>query len=197
MFLNGAYCGAFIKAHERPIKRYFGALDGTTAHRGWFLVLYHKLFTQQPPWHWPPGCLDLARTSTISKHFVPHIKQTKADRGNTSSDWLLKLWRSVSVCQPIRWFYSLSAQLGYERPAQTGPGINKTPLKFATVEKSKTRAAEVMADWNPQPHNDLPQSSQKIKLCIVLWETFVLPGSDCDYTMRKKWAILIWRGNKN
>lgn len=42
-----------------------------------------------------------------------------------------------------------------------------------------------MADWNPQPHNDLPQNSQKIKLCIVLWETFVLPGSDCDYTMRK------------
>lgn len=42
-----------------------------------------------------------------------------------------------------------------------------------------------MADWNPQPHNDLPQNSQKIKLCFVLWETFVLPGSDCDYTLKK------------
>lgn len=52
MFLNGAYCGAFIKAHERPIKRYFGALDETTAHHdpfGWFLVLSHRFFTQQSP----------------------------------------------------------------------------------------------------------------------------------------------------
>lgn len=45
-----------------------------------------------------------------------------------------------------------------------------------------------MADWNPQPHNDLPQNSQKIKLCIVLWETFVLPGSGCDYLKKKKYV---------
>lgn len=40
---------------------------------------YHKFSTQQSPRHWPPGCLDLAQTSTISKHFVPHLIQTKAD----------------------------------------------------------------------------------------------------------------------
>lgn len=51
----------------------------TAIHSDDFLVLYHKYITQQSPWHWPPGCLDLAQTSTISKHFVPHIKQTKAE----------------------------------------------------------------------------------------------------------------------
>lgn len=56
-----------------------------------------------------------------------------------------------------------------------------------------------MADWNPQPHNDLPQNSQKIKLCIVLWETFVLPGSGCDYGTSKvwMWVILVWMGSKS
>lgn len=54
-----------------------------------------------------------------------------------------------------------------------------------------------MADWNPQPHNDLPQNSQKIKLCIVLWETFVLPGSGCDYSKKKRMYMGHTRSNGN